>query len=110
MRRSIAVLAVVPLLLIFSASAAFPWGCPVVLKQAEDAIDQAAAAMAKLPQDKQGQVHTLTDDARMLLESGRHNHEKPAAGAYDHARAIAKAHAAMGYAVAAEGLAKQLMK
>ncbi len=107
MRRSIAVLAVVPLLLVFSASAAFPWGCPAALKAAEDAVDQAAAEMAKLPKDKQGMVHTLIDDARMLLESARHNHEKPAAGLYDHARAIAKAHAALGYAQAAEGLAKQ---
>lgn len=110
MRRSIVVLAVVPILLVFSASAAFPWGCPVVLKQAEDALDTAAAAMAKLPPDKQGLVHTLIDDAKMLLESAKHNHEKPAAGLYDHARAIGKANAALGYATAAEGLAKQMMK
>lgn len=110
MKRNIVVLAVVPLLLVFSASAAFPWGCPVVLKQAEDAIDNAAAAMAKLPKEKQELVHTLIDDAKMYLETAKHNHEKPFAGLYDHARAIGKANAALGHAMAAEGLAKQLMK
>lgn len=110
MRRGIAILAVVPLLLIFSASAAYPWGCPVALKQAEDAIDNAAAAMAKLPKEKQELVHTLLDDAKMWLETAKHNHEKPAAGAYDHARAIAKAHAALGSAMAAQGLAERLAK
>lgn len=106
MRRAIVMLAVVPLLLVFSASAAFPFGCPASFKEAEDAIDSAAASMAKLPQDKQGMVHTLLDDAKMLLESGKHNHEKPAAGGYDHARAIAKARSAKAYAEAAEILAK----
>jgi hypothetical protein len=27
-----------------------------------------------------GLVHTLIDDAKMMLGSGRHNHSKPAAG------------------------------
>ena len=54
-----------------------------------------------------GLVHTLIDDAKMLLTSGKHNHAKPAAGALDHARAIAKARAAAGYAQAAEMMAKR---
>lgn len=110
MRRSVMVMAVVPLLLAFSASSAFAFGCPASFKEAEDAIDSAAAAMAKLPKEKQGLVHTLIDDAKMLLESGKHNHEKPAAAEYDHARAIAKARSARGYAQAAETLANQLIK
>ena len=40
--------------------------------------------------DKKGLVHTLIDDAKAQLTSGKHNHEKTAAGVYDHARAVAK--------------------
>jgi len=58
-------------------------------------------------QDKAGLVHTLLDDAKMLLNSARHHHEKPAAGAYDHARSLAKADSAKAYAKAAEALAKR---
>ena len=70
--------------------------------------------MNKLPLHKRVQcdeiwsfwlINTLIDDAKMLLHSGKHNHEKPAAG--DHARAIAKARAAIGYAEAAEILARK---
>ena len=46
-------------------------------------------------------IHALLDDAKMLLAGAKHNHEKPQ-GAYDHARAIAKADAARGHAVAAD--------
>ncbi len=46
-------------------------------------------------------IHALLDDAKMRLTSARNNHAKPQ-GAYDHARAVAKAHAARGYAVAAD--------
>ena len=46
-------------------------------------------------------IHALLDDAKMRLAGARHNHEKPQ-GAYDHARSIAKADAALGYAVAAD--------
>ena len=55
---------------------------------------------------KAGLVHTLLDDAKMLLHSAKHNHEKPAAGTLDHARALAKADSAKSYAEAAETLAK----
>ena len=55
------------------------------------------------------QVHMLLDDAKMLLAGAKHNHEKPQ-GAYDHARAIAKADAALGYAKGADIFHFQLMK
>jgi len=58
-------------------------------------------------QDKAGLVHTLLDDAKMLLNSARHHHEKPAAGAYGQARSLAKADSAKAYAEAAEALAKR---
>lgn len=47
--------------------------------------------------------HALLDDANMLLSGAQHNHEKPQV-AYDRARAIAKADAALGYARAADML------
>ena len=89
-------------------SGAYAFTCPVDFAEAEAAIAKAHTAMAAMPDgENKGLVHTLIDDAKMLLHSGEHNHEKPAAGAYDHARAIAKARAAIGYAQAAEILASK---
>ena len=94
--------------LVTFGSGAWAFNCPVDFKAGDEAIASATAAM-KAMSDKQqmGLVHTLIDDAKMLLESGKHNHAKPAAGALDHARAIAKARAAAGYAQAAEMMAKR---
>ncbi len=108
MRKILVLLMIFPLLVILSAPVVSAFGCPKSFEKAQDAIDQAALVMAKLPKDKQGLVHTLIDDAKMLLTSARQNHEKPVAGRYDHARAIAKADAARGYARAALLLAKGL--
>ena len=81
--------------------------CPKHFADAQAAIDRATAAMQEGPKgEKMALVHTLIDDAKMLLMSGKHNHEKPQ-GTYDHARAIAKADSAHGYAGAAELLAKR---
>ena len=89
-------------------SGAYAFNCPVDFAEAEAAIAKAKTAMDAMPDgEKKGLVHTLIDDANMLLHSGKHNHEKPAAGTYDHARAIAKARAALGYAEAAEILASK---
>ncbi|MFQ5883369.1 MAG: hypothetical protein ACE5I9_13030 [Candidatus Methylomirabilales bacterium] len=106
--RKIRVFAMIfPLVVILAVPVVSAFECPKHFKEAQAAIDEAAAAMKKLPKEKHGLVHTLIDDAKMLLQSGKHNHEKPAAGKYDHARAIAKADAARGYAVAAKMLAKK---
>jgi hypothetical protein len=83
-----------------------PWSaqafeCPKHLEAAEDAVDAANDSMIGLKSDlhmKRG--HMLLDDAKMLLGSAKHNHEKPQ-NEYDHARAIAKSDAAKGYAEAA---------
>jgi len=89
----------------FSASAS-ALDCNNSFNAAQAAIDAATAAMNKMPDgDKKGLVHTLIDDAKSQLMSGRHNHDKAAAGLYDHARAVAKSRAAQGYAEAAEILA-----
>ena len=80
--------------------------CPTDFAAADAAIASATTAMKAMSDKGQmGLVHTLIDDAKMVLGSGKHNHEKAAAGAYDHARAIAKARMAQGYAEAAEMLA-----
>lgn len=107
MRKILASLMVFPLVVLLAVPIASAFECPKHIEKAQDAIDQAAAAMAKLPKDKQGEVHTLVDDAKMFLGSAKHNHEKPAAGALDHARAIAKAEAAASFATAAQILASR---
>jgi len=50
----------------------------------------------------------LLDDAKMRLAAARHNHGKPQ-GRFDHARSIAKAVAAQGYARAADILHSKMM-
>ena len=94
--------------LVSLGSGAHAFSCPTDFVAAEAAIAKAKTAMNAMPAgDKKGLVHTLIDDANMLLHSARHNHEKPAAGAYDHARAVAKARAASDYADAAVILASK---
>lgn len=88
------------------AQPALAFKCPTLFEQAEQEIEKATAAMEGMEGDG-ALVHTLIDDAKMYLESARHNHEQPAAGGYDHARAIAKAKAAIGYAESAQTLAAQ---
>ncbi len=87
-----------------------PWSaqafeCPKHFAAAQVAIDNVAANMKadipwKRPEDK-ALVHALLDDAKSRLASAKHNHEKPQS-AYDYARAIAKADAALDYAKAAD--------
>ncbi len=82
------------------------FGCPKSFKEAQAAIDKVTGDMGgemskMMKKEDMALVHALLDDAKMLLASGKHNHEKPQ-GKYDHARAIAKAISARGYAVAAD--------
>ncbi len=84
---------------------ALAFECPKHFKEAQAAIDKVSADMKSMGKGVSKRdhalVHALLDDAKMLLASAKHNHEKPQ-GKYDHARAIAKADAARGYAVAAD--------
>ena len=93
-----------------TAETAFALDGPNSFMSAEVAIAKAQAAM-KMVKDKSahGLVHTLIDDAKSMLESSKHNHAKPAAGIYDHARSVAKARSATAYAEAAEILAGKSM-
>lgn len=105
------VAAIVLLPVVTAAQGAWAFDCGNRFAAAGAAIAQATTAMNGMngmndPVAKE-LVHTFIDDAKMLLGSGRHNHQKPAAGKYDHARAIAKANAAEGYAQAASVLARR---
>ncbi len=88
------------------STSAFAFDCPNRFTAAEAAIESATKAMKAMPDGtNKGLVHSLIDDAKALLQSGRHNHAKPAAGGFDHARAVAKANSAAAYAEAAGILA-----
>ena len=91
----------VALLVPFAANA---FECPKHFKAAQQAIDkitQDMKGMGMMPKDQLALVHAMVDDAKTLLKSAIHNHEKPQ-GLYDHARAIAKADAARGQALASD--------
>jgi len=86
--------------------AASAFECPGHFAEAQALIDKVTADMGgemskQMPKERMGLVHALLDDAKTRLNSAVHNHEKPQ-GVYDHARAIAKADAALGYARAAD--------
>ncbi len=90
--------------------AASAFECPKHFAEAQAAIDKVIAdmkgemskSMSKAGMKPQmALVHALLDDSKMRLAGARHNHETPR-GTYDHARAIAKAGAARGFAVAAD--------
>jgi len=88
------------------SSTAYAFSCPSEFAKAEEAISRATSAMESMADGKdKALVHTLIDDAKMYLEGARHNHKKPAAGGYDHARSVAKARSAKAFAEAAHTLA-----
>ena len=107
--------AVAVVVLTFQApGAAQAFECPKHFVEAQAAIDKVkgdmGGAMSKqMPKEQMALVHSLLDDAKMNLAGAKHNHEKPQ-GAYDHARAIAKADAALGYAGAADMLHFKMMQ
>ncbi len=95
-------------------SGALAFGCPNSFAEAQAAIDKVTGDMKgemskKMPKADMALVHALLDDAKMVLAGAKHNHEK-SQGAFDHARAIAKANAARGYAEAADIFHFKLMQ
>ncbi len=92
---------------LFAGTGARAFECPQHFSAAQAAIDKTMADMKgmkeMMPKEDMALVHALLDDAKMMLAGAKHNHEKPQ-GAYDHARAIAKADAALGSAQAADML------
>ncbi len=102
------------LALLFMPQGAQAFECPKHFTAAQATIDKVLGDMKggmskMMAKDDMAQVHLLLDDAKMLLAGARHNHEKPQ-GRLDHARAIAKADSARGYAVAADMLHFKMMK
>jgi hypothetical protein len=104
----------VPVLPIFASAFAVRFGgaaaaleCPKHIADTKALIDRVSANMGRaaehLPKEVAALANDLIDDARMLLAAARQNHETPQ-GPYDHARAFAKADAALGHARAAEAL------
>ena len=84
-------------------STANAYGCPKAMAEAQAAIDKVTNDMKSMKMSKSELflVHALLDDAKMTLAGAKHNPAKPQ-GKYDHGRAIAKAEAAKGSAVAAD--------
>ncbi len=99
------VLAAAAVLAIVASSEAQAFQCPRHIAEAEDMIadvvDDMATMKGEMSDDDAALVHALLDDAKAALAAAKHNHDKPK-GAFDHARAIARAKAAIGFAQAAE--------
>ncbi len=99
---------------LFAGTGAFAFECPKHFAEAQALIDKVKGDMGgdmskQMPKEQMALVHSLLDDAKTRLAGAKHNHEKPQ-GVYDHARAIAKADAALGYARAADMLHFHYMK
>jgi len=86
--------------------------CPGHIAEAEEAITDVENDMTtmtgEMSADKMALVHALLDDAKAALAAAKHSHEDPQSN-FDHARAIAKAKAALGYAQGADILHFQYM-
>lgn len=83
---------------------AYAFECPKHFKATQQVIDkviQDMKGMGMMPKSEIALVHALLDDAKTWLKSAKHNHDNPQ-GMNDHARAIAKADAARGNALAAD--------
>ncbi len=102
----------VPMMLISWSTQAFE--CPTHFAAAPAALDKVTADMGgemskQMPKEQMALVHALLDEAKMILAGAKHNCEKPQ-GAYDQARANAKADSARGYAEAADILHFKMMQ
>lgn len=97
MKRLCVTLWALGLVLVFQASPALGWNCPVQIKAAEDAIKKTETM--KLGPDAKG----LVDQAKRLLEEAR-KHHSDAKAKIDHANAMWKAKAALAQAEAAAAI------
>ena len=86
--------------------------CSTYVHAAQHAIEKVSDDMKILddvPRDERVQLHTLLADARMFLDAAQQSCDRPES-AFDRARAIAKAEAARGSAIAAGVLRFHLTK
>ena len=100
--------------ILFASQGAFAFECPKHIAAAQAAIDKVTGDMGgemskQMPKEQMALVHALLDEAKMILAGAKHNCEKPQ-GAYDQARANAKADSARGYAEAADILHFKMMQ
>ncbi|HSR72667.1 MAG TPA: hypothetical protein VLL72_09835 [Kiloniellales bacterium] len=114
MRKLAITIAAAAPLAAFLATPAAAFECPQHFADAQAVIDKVTNDMGggmsqQMAREDMALVHALLDDAKMLLEGAKHNHEKPQ-GAFDHARAIAKADSAKAYATAADMLHFRMMQ
>ncbi len=96
------------------ATGANAFECPKHFAAAQAAIDKLAGDMGGAMSQRMEMsdlmlVHALLGDAKIMLQSAIDVHGN-ARGGYDHARSIAKADAALGYARAADILHFSMMK
>jgi hypothetical protein len=85
--------------------------CPTHFAAAQAMIDKVTRDMESMKGEmpENSMIHSLLDYADMYLGGAKHNHEKPE-GPSDHARAIAKADSALGYARAADLMRARMSK
>ena len=99
------VLAAAAVLAVVASSEARAFQCPRHIAEAEemivDVVNDMATMKGEITDDDAALVHALLDDAKAALAAAKHNHDKPQS-AFDHARAIARAKAAIGFAQGAE--------
>ena len=102
-----------PIIVIASVlpSAAIAFECPKHFTDAQASIDKVMADMKSMKMEKadMARIHALLDDAKMYLQGAKHNHTKPQ-NIDDHARSMAKADTALGYASAADALHWKIMQ
>lgn len=112
MRKIILVLVAAFALTALIPMTASAFECPRHFRAAQAAIDKVTKnmkGMGSMAKAQMALVHSLVDDAKTWLSSARHNHKKPQ-GIFDHARSIAKADTALGFAGAADMFLSKLMK
>ncbi len=99
------VLAAAALFAIVASTEARAFQCPRHIAEAEemiaDVVNDMATMTGEMSADKTALVHALLDDAKSALAAAKHSHDDPRS-AFDHARAIAKAKQALGFAQAAD--------
>ena len=92
-------------LAIVASSEARAFQCPGHIAEAEemiaDVVNDMATMKGEMSADKIALVHALLEDAKSALEAAKHSHGNHQS-AYAHARAIAKAKEALGFAQAAD--------
>ena len=99
------ILAAAAVVAMFASTEVQAFQCPQHIAEAEDAIADVVNDMStmegEMTADKKSLVHALLDDAKAALDAAKHSHGEPQS-AFDHARAIAKAKEALGFAQGAD--------